>query len=289
MKNEPLEDPVFPDSVQDFAKRYYHQKADLLFLNTGDTLFVNYVPQQPCMIVMPQLFQNEILYRAHDESRHQGVGKALARKQERHTWLGIKRDVVNHIKPCLTCQQAKHPAGNLCYPLQSINSSNSNDLVQFHHLKLCKTESGYTGLLVMIDHFTKFAEAVPCAHDEYDAQTTAKIILNKWFARHGTRARMQSDIATIFTAEIAQELMKASQVTEVTSTPAHPRGNGLVERQNRTLLTLLRVYTSRRMQDWDDHDDGILGAYNSTRYATTGFSPYMLQHGAEKSIPLSFI
>ena len=99
---------------------------------------------------------------------------------------------------------------------------------------------------------------------------------------------MQSDNATNFTAEIAQELMKASQVTKVTSTPAHPRCNGLVERQNRTLLTLLRVYTSRRMSDWDEHIDGVLCAYNSTRHATTGFSPYN-QHGAEKSIPFSFI
>ena len=295
MKNEPLDDALFPEDVQDFAKRYFHQKKDLLFLNQNDILCVNYIPQQramhvrPCMIVMPQLYQHEILYRAHDESGHQGVGKVLARIQERHTWPGIKRDVVNHIKHCLTCQQTKHPAGNPCYPLQSINSSNFNDLVQFDHLKLCKTTSGNNGLLVIIDHFTKFAEAIPCAHDEYDAQTTAKIILNKWFARHGTPARMQSDNATNFTAEIAQELMKASQVTKVTSTPAHPRGNGLVERQNRTLLTLLRVYTSRRMLDWDEHVDGVLGAYNSTRHATTGFSPYMLQHGAEKSIPLSFI
>ena len=295
MKNEPLDDTLFPENVQDFAKRYYHQKKDLLFLNQNDILCVNYIPQQramhvrPCMIVMPQLYQHEILYRAHDESGHQGVGKVLARIQERHTWPGIKRDVVKHIKHCLTCQQTKHPAGNPCYPLQSINSSNFNDLVQFDHLKLCKTTSGNNGLLVIIDHFTKFAEAIPCAHDEYDAQTTAKIILNKWFARHGTPARMQSDNATNFTAEIAQELMKASQVTKVTSTPAHPRGNGLVERQNRTLLTLLRVYTSRRMLDWDEHIDGVLGAYNSTRHATTGFSPYMLQHGAEKSIPLSFI
>ena len=241
------------------------------------------------MIIIPQLFQQEILYRAHDESGHQGVGKVLARIQERHTWPGIKRDVVNHIKQCLTCQQAKHPTGNTCHPLHGINSSSFNDLVQFDHLKLCKTESGNTGPLVIIDHFTKFAEAVPCAHDEYDAQITAKIILNKWFARHGSPARMQSDNATNFTAEIAQELMKVSQVTKVTSTPARPRGEGLVERQNRTLLTLLRVYTSRRMQDWDEHIDGALGAYNSTRHATTRFSPYMLQHGAGISIPMSFI
>ena len=120
MENEPLEDPVFHDEVQDFAKRYYHQKMDLLFLSPDDILCVNYVPQQralhvrPCMIVMQPLFQHEILYRAPDESGHQGVGKVLARIQERHTWPGIKRDVLNHSKQRLTCQQAKHPAGNPC-------------------------------------------------------------------------------------------------------------------------------------------------------------------------------
>ena len=198
------------------------------------------------MIVVPQLHQHEILYSAHDGSGHQGVGKVLARIQERHTWPGFKDDVVNHIKHCLTCQQTKHPAGNPCYPLQNINSSNFNDLVQFDHLKLCKTESGNTGLLVIIDHFAKLAEATPCAHDEYIAQTTANIILHDRFARHGTPVRIQSDNAPNFTAKVAQKLMNASIVTKVTCTPAHPRGNGLVERQNRTLLTLLRVYM---MQD----------------------------------------
>ena len=48
---------------------------------------------------------------------------------------------------------------------------------------------------------------------------------------------MQSDKATISTAERAQELMKASQVTKVTSTPAHPRGNGLVERAQSLYVT----------------------------------------------------
>ena len=96
MKNETFENPVFPDEVQDFAKRYYNKKKDLLFLNSDDKLCVNYVPQQralhvrPRMIVMPQLFHHEILYRAHDESGHQGVGKVLARIQERHTWPASK-------------------------------------------------------------------------------------------------------------------------------------------------------------------------------------------------------
>ena len=32
-----------------------------------------------------------------------------------------------------------------------------------------------------------------------------------------------------------------------------------------------------------------MGAYNSTRHATTGFSPYMLTRGVEKAIPLTFL
>ena len=196
MKNKPLDDILFPEDVQEFAKRYYHQKKDLLLLNPEDILCVNYVPLQrtmlvrPCMIVVPQLYQQEIFYRAHNVSGQQGVGKVLATIHERHTWPGIKRVVVNHIKPCLTCQQTKHAAGNSCYPLQSINS-NFNDLAQFDYLKLCKTTFGNNGLLVIFDYFTKFAEAIPSAHDKYDAHSTAKIILNKWFARHVTPARMQ--------------------------------------------------------------------------------------------------
>ena len=205
---------------------------------------------RPCMIVMLQLYQLEILYMAHDEPGHQSICKVLARIQERHTWPGIKRDVAYHIKQCLLCQHTKHHVGKACYALQSINSSNLMNQVQFDNLKLCKATSPNNVLLVIRHNFSKLAEAIPCAHDECDAQTTAKIILNQWFSRHGTPASMQSDNATNFTSELTQELMKASRVTKLTFTPARPRGNGLVERQNRTLLTLLLVYTNRKMLDW---------------------------------------
>ena len=43
------------------------------------------------------------------------------------------------------------------------------------------------------------------------------------------------------------------------------------------------------MRDWDQCLDEVIGAYNSTRHATTGFSPYMLTRGEEKAIPLTFL
>ena len=51
MNNETLEDTVFPEDVQDFAKRYYHQKKDLCFLNRDGILCVNYVPEQRALHV----------------------------------------------------------------------------------------------------------------------------------------------------------------------------------------------------------------------------------------------
>ena len=54
------------------------------------------------MIVMPQLYQHEILFCAHDAMGHQGISKVVARIQERNTWPGIRRTVGEYVSQCLT-------------------------------------------------------------------------------------------------------------------------------------------------------------------------------------------
>ena len=56
-----------------------------------------------------------------------------------------------------------------------------------------------------------------------------------------------------------------------------------------TLLTLLRVVCSRRMSNWDQQLDGVIGANSSTRHATTGFPFYMLARGTENAILLNYV
>ena len=48
-----------------------------------------------------------------------------------------------------------------------------------------------------------------------------------------------------------------------------------MERQNRTLVSMLRVYCSRYMTDWDRYLPQVTGAYNSTQHSTNGVSPHM--------------
>ena len=54
-------------------------------MNSNGVLCARYPPshrllhERPCMIVMPQLYQHEILFRAHDATGHQGISKVVAR------------------------------------------------------------------------------------------------------------------------------------------------------------------------------------------------------------------
>ena len=106
---ESIDYDIFPEDVRAFARNYYKQKKDLLFVNKNGILCVKYPPPQrplherPCMILMPQLYQHEILFRAHDAMGHQGIAKVVSRIQERHTWPGIRRSVGQYVSQCLTC------------------------------------------------------------------------------------------------------------------------------------------------------------------------------------------
>ena len=82
--------------------------------------------------------------------------------------------------------------------------------------------------------------------------------------------------------------MRRSQLAQAHSTTYHPQTNGFVDRQNRTLFSMLRVFCSRYMTDWDRYLPQVMEAYNSTQHSTSGVSPHMVLTGHEKSLPLTF-
>ena len=100
--------------------------------------------------------------------------------------------------------------------------------------------------------------------------------------------KLQSDNGKAFVGDLTKELMRISHIAQAHSTTYHPQTNGIVERQNRTLMNMLRVYSSRCMRDWDKYLPQVIGAYNSTQHSTTGISPFMMLTGRERAMPLTF-
>ena len=271
-------------------RQYFMQKEGRLYLNKGGIVACKRREEDKVLykynaIVLPQLYQTELLFRSHDQMGHQGIEKVYQRILKRFEWPGMKKACEKWVTACLSCQQVKDPR-KLRFPLQSIESSELNEVVQIDHQKICMTDSGYNQVLVMIDHFTKYAEAVPCI--TASAEETCDHLIKTWIARHGCPMTFQSDNGTAFVGELTKELMRRSQVAQAHSTEYHPQTNGLVERQNRTLVSMLRVYCSRYMTDWDRYLPQVMGTYNSTQHSTTGVSPHMMLTGHEKSLPLTF-
>ena len=148
-------------------------------------------------IVLPHLYQTELFFRSHDQMGHQGIDKIYQSILKRFELPGMEK--------------VKNPR-KLRFPLQSIESSEFNEVVQIDHQKICMADSGYNQVLVMIDHFTKYAEAVHCI--TASAEETCDHLINTWIARHGCPMTFQSDNGTAFVGELTKELMRRSKVAQ---------------------------------------------------------------------------
>ena len=124
--------------------------------------------------------------------------------------------------------------------LKSVKSSEFNELVQRDHQNIFMTDSGYNQILIIIDPFTKLAEAVP--YKTASAEETCDHLITHWISRNDCPMTLQSEKGNAFLGELTKELTRRSHIAQRPSTTYHPQTNGLVEMQNRTLVNMLRVH-----------------------------------------------
>ena len=138
--------------------------------------------------MLPQLYQTELLFRSHDQMSPLGIDKVYQRILKRFEWPGTKKACEKWVTACMSWKKVKDPR-KLRFPLQSIESSEFNEVVQIDHQKKCTTDIGYNQIPVMIDHFTNYAEAVPSITDH---------LINTCIARHGCPMTFQSDNGAVY-------------------------------------------------------------------------------------------
>ena len=112
---------------------------------------------KPNLIILPQLYQVEVLFRSHEQIGHQGIDKVQQRILHRFVWPGVRKACKIWVNACLSCLQVKD-SRKMKLPLKSLESAELNEVVQINHRKKCLTERGYNQIPVLIDHFTKLAK-----------------------------------------------------------------------------------------------------------------------------------
>ena len=139
-------------------------------------------------------------------------------------------------------------------------------------------------MVVITDHFTRFAQATPTRN--MTAKTTAEALVNKFMVHYGIPKRLHSDQGANFESRLIKELCQLTGCEKSRTTPYHPMGNGMTERFNRTLLGMLGTLEPQQKSDWKSHIGPLVHAYNCTRHESTGSSPYSLMFGRDPRLPV---
>ena len=226
-------------------------------------------------LVLPTQMVNRAIIGCHDEVGHLGRDKTLDLLRERFFWPSLYRDVVDHISNCRSCIKRKGvtPKEELC----PISASRPLELVHMDFLTLEPSKGNIENILVITDHFTRYAQAFPSKTQT--AQATAKILWENFISHYGFPEKFISDQGRNFESELIKDLCKIAKVDKIRTTPYHPMTNGQCERFNKTLLNMLGTLTEEEKSDWKSHLSAMTFAYNCTRNASTNYSPYYLMFG----------
>jgi transposase InsO family protein len=238
-------------------------------------------------IVLPKALKNDVLYQLHGSrsSGHLGQHKTIEKVRERFYWYRYKEDVIDWCQRCDECAKAKMPPVKNRGEMKIYNVGMPLERVCVDILgPLPRSAKGNKYLLVITDCFTKWVEAIPMRNQE--AITVAKKFVDEFITRFGTPKQIHTDQGTQFESKLFQELCRLLEIDKTRTTPWHPESDGQVERFNRTLENMLRMFVEESQKDWDQYIPYVLMAYRSSVHESTKRTPNMLMFGREIDLPL---
>ncbi len=198
-------------------------------------------------------------------------------------WPSMRSDIETFCEMCHTCEAYRKPVPQLRAPLQSIQAERPFQFVCTDITELPLTAQGHRYVLVIQDHFTKYVSAFPMSDQK--ATTVAQLLCERYIPEFGIPEELFSDQGRQHESEIIKTICQRLNIKKKRTSPYHPRGNGMVERFNRTLKEQLAKLIHQNGGEWDHYLPAVVLSFNSMPHSSTGYSPYFLAHGREPRLP----
>ncbi|PKI78853.1 hypothetical protein CRG98_000714 [Punica granatum] len=141
-----------------------------------------------------------------------------------------------------------------------------------------KASNGHMFILVAIDYFTKWIEAITLA--SVTAKAMARFLKRDVIARYGVPATIITDNAKNLNNKVINELYAQFKIQHRNSTPYRPQMNGAVTAANKNIKKIIEKMTVN-YKDWHKMLPYALLAYRTSIRTSTGVTPYSLVYGME--------
>ncbi|RXN20783.1 Retrovirus-related Pol poly from transposon [Labeo rohita] len=238
-------------------------------------------------LLLPKAYHPLVFKELHQDMGHLGVERMLDLIREQFYWPQMSKDVEHFVTRVCECLKKKKPSRQTRAPLIPIQTTYPFRLVSIDFLHLDKCKHGYEYILVVMDHFTRFAQVYTTRNKA--AKMVGNKIFNDFALKFGFPSRLHHDMGKEFENRLMASLKKLSGIQVSHTTPYHPQGNGQVERFNRTLLSMLRTLEDKEKEDWKESLAKVVHAYNCTKNEATGYVPYYLIFGHSPHLPIDLL
>ena len=254
---------------------------DCLIIEDG---ILKKVQRQSKQIVLPSCYHELVYEQLHVKLGHLGLEKVYELARTRFYWPGMYKNIREFVTRKCPCIMDKRPNRQPTAPLQPITSTSPFEMVCIDFLHLDKCKGNFEYVLVITDHFTRFAQAY--ATKNKSAPAAAEVIFKNYILSFGFPEKIHHDQGREFNNKLWKRLHELSGIAASNTTPYHPMGNGQCERMNRTLINMLKTLEQEKKDNWKDHLKPLMFAYNSMPCASTGYSPHYLMFGRESRLPI---
>lgn len=239
-------------------------------------------------LAVPRKMRDNVLKSYHDAltGGHQGQERTYEAIRLKYFWPKMFSDIQTYVKTCEECQRAKryiHQKQALLKPLPvgHVFSRLHIDILG----PLPKSKDGFRYILMIVDSFSKWTEALPLLTME--SREIAWKLYDEIICRFGCPDSILTDRGQNFMSLLLKELCQILRITKLSTSSYHAACNAQVERMNSVVLQKLRIYGNENQTDWAQLLPSIMFSYRTTpAIDSTNFSPYYILFGRECKMPL---
>ena len=146
--------------------------------------------EEKCQLVLPLEHVPIVLEAMHNDMGHPGRDRTTSLVKDRFYWSGMYQDIMTWIEESGRCIRRKSSTIQHA-PLVNITTTSPLELVCMDFLTLEPSKGNYQHILVITDHFTRFAMAIPTRNQL--ARTVADAFYNNFILHYGISERIHSD------------------------------------------------------------------------------------------------